>query len=215
MPDKPSPTELGELTVHRLTGQEPFRLDDKLLDATVLQFWQWSSSDLVGNALRGVLAEYIVGLALGCVEGARQEWGAIDLKWTPPGGKKEFQIEVKSAAYVQTWEQTKLSGISFDIAAKQSSDSKANSNQAKSQANRRRAADVYVFCLLHNDRKATVQPLDLEQWSFFVVPTHCINAEWKQQKRVSLGPLERLHGPAFGFMDLHDRVLAAVSSVPS
>jgi hypothetical protein len=59
----------------------------------------------VSNATRGVLAEYIVGLALRCIDGrARAEWDASDLR-TQEGDS----VESKSAAYVQTWKQWKLS----------------------------------------------------------------------------------------------------------
>ncbi len=65
----------------------------------------------MSNTTRGVLAEYIVGLALRCIDGgARAEWDASDLR-TQEGDS----VEVKSAAYVQTWKQWKLSKIVFSI----------------------------------------------------------------------------------------------------
>lgn len=54
-----------------------------------------SGGETLDNALRGVLAEYLVGLALGGPErDARVEWDAYDL--TGPDGVK---IEVKSARH--------------------------------------------------------------------------------------------------------------------
>ena len=35
----------------------------------------------------------------------------------------------------------------------------------------RRHAQVYVFALLARTDKATVDPLDLDQWAFYVLPT--------------------------------------------
>ena len=148
---KPVPTNLGKLEIHRKTGQETFRLEDKRLDATLLEFWQWSSSDLVGNALRGVLAEYIVGLALGCLNKVREEWDAVDLEWKTEKDRT-IRIEVKSAAYLQSWKQEELSSISFDIAPKRSWDAKTNVIAADAL----RSSDVYVFCLLHHENKSTV-----------------------------------------------------------
>lgn len=64
-------------------------------------------SDLVSNATRCRLAEYIVARALGIsTAGVRDEWAAYDLI-TPDG----IRIEVKSAAYLQSWRQTALSKV--------------------------------------------------------------------------------------------------------
>ncbi|MDG2305284.1 MAG: hypothetical protein P8R42_11640 [Candidatus Binatia bacterium] len=84
------------------------------LDLRLIDFWRWFNSDLVSNTARGILAELLVGSTLGCADGVRQEWAAWDLK-TPTA----VTVEVKSAAYIQTWHQDRLSTISFDIAPKQ------------------------------------------------------------------------------------------------
>lgn len=63
----------------RKTGSELFTDGPQELAAGVLSFWQWSASDLVSNTMRGVLAEYIVALALGIEQGMRREWDAYDL----------------------------------------------------------------------------------------------------------------------------------------
>jgi hypothetical protein len=62
---------LGRIQPMRLDPKQLFRDADRLLDFDVLSFWQWSWSDLVSNATRGVLAEYLVaracrGRAFGC-----------------------------------------------------------------------------------------------------------------------------------------------------
>src|SRR3954470_7577953 len=94
----------------RRSGNETFHGSAGRTDRVLLDFWRWASSDLLSNATRGVLAEYIVGLALGCAGGTRREWDAADL--ITDGG---IRIEVKSAAYLQTWTQAALSKISFGI----------------------------------------------------------------------------------------------------
>lgn len=40
------------------TGKEPFLFNGNELLINVLSFWQWSTSELLGNALRGILAEF-------------------------------------------------------------------------------------------------------------------------------------------------------------
>ena len=96
------------LEVKRKTGEDPFHIEGKPLDQNLLSFWQWSGSDLVGNTMRGVLAEYIVSSALGESHGHREEWDAYDIET-----KEGIKIEVKSAAYIQTWAQNKPSNYSI------------------------------------------------------------------------------------------------------
>jgi hypothetical protein len=62
---------LDALTVTPKTGDDRFTHQGQDIGANLLGFWRWACSDLVGNVMRGVLAEYIVGLALECVNGAR------------------------------------------------------------------------------------------------------------------------------------------------
>jgi hypothetical protein len=51
--------ELPQLSIEKRTDDEPFSLNGQPLGITLREFWQWSSSDLVDNTLRGILAEYI------------------------------------------------------------------------------------------------------------------------------------------------------------
>ena len=60
--------ELKELEITKRSGNEKFQNGSNNLDFNLLSFWQWSSSDVVSNATRGILAEYIVGKALGCIK---------------------------------------------------------------------------------------------------------------------------------------------------
>ena len=100
---------LGRLKVPRKTGTEQFHHNGVGLGFDLLDFWQWSASNLVDNAARGAVAEYLVARALGIASnGIREGWAPFDL--TTASGVK---VEVKSAAYVQSWHQTKLSNITF------------------------------------------------------------------------------------------------------
>lgn len=134
------------------------------------EFWGWYASDLLGNLLRGVLAEYLVGKALGCdLSGIRVEWDSYDLT-TPQG----LRIEVKSSGYLQSWSNEGPSTIRFDIAERQSGP---------------RAADLYVFCVFTCLDPLIANPLDTRQWDFYVASTERINAELKNQKSIGLEPL--------------------------
>ncbi len=147
-------------------------------------FWKWAYSDFLSNSLRGVLAEYIVANAIGHIDKPRIEWDAYDLI-TENG----LKIEVKSSAYLQSWQQKKLSPIRFDIANKLAWDEK--NNEFAFQATR--SADIYVFCVFTTTDKSHANPLDLSQWFFMLCPTSTLTQKFGNQKSVSLSNLEK-HG---------------------
>ena len=65
---------------HRKTGTEPFLTSGTHSRASLLDFWQWAYSDLLGNPNRGRLAEFIVARALGLgLSEVRTEWDVCDL----------------------------------------------------------------------------------------------------------------------------------------
>ena len=192
---------LGRLTIMRKTGQEPFHFNGQPLEVNLLGFWQWSVSDLVSNATRGRVAEYIVAQALGlATSGVRDEWAAIDLQ-TPSG----IKIEVKSAAYVQSWHQVRLSQIMFVVPKTRTWD--ANTNIQSREA--RRQADVYVFALLAHTDKTTIDPLNVNQWQFYVLPTTILDARTRSQHSITLKSLKRLCGDAVCFTELSTAIAKA------
>lgn len=192
------PNNLIRLTCELKTGCERFRAGDKDLDFGLYDFWRWSMSDLVSNATRGRLAEFIVAKALSIsTNTVRDEWGAYDL--IMPEGIK---IEVKSAAYIQSWHQAKLSAIGFRTPKTLAGDPQTNrqDNQAKRQAH------VYVFALLSHQEKATIDPLNIRQWKFFVVPTAILDARERSQHSITLGTLEKLAGGGVPYQELRASV---------
>ncbi len=170
----------AQLKIVRKTGAERFHYDNIPIASTLLDFWSWSASDLVNNTIRGVLAEYIVASALGLAHDIRIEWDAFDLV-TASGVK----IEVKSAAYLQSWYHHKLSAIRFGIRPTRAWD--ATTNELSTDARRR--ADVYVFCLLAHQNKETLDPLNLSQWQFFILKASILNNLLPTQKSLSLSAL--------------------------
>lgn len=135
---------LARLTVRRKSGQELFQLKNRDIGADLMTFWQWSASDLVDNTMRGVLAEFIVAKALGLVgDKPRESWAKFDLQTS--GGLK---VEVKSAAYLQSWAQQRLSRIAFSYRATRGFDADTN----KTEDVPLRHADVYVFALLKHQK---------------------------------------------------------------
>ena len=58
------------------TGTEPFRSGSQVLQATVLDYWRWSGSDLMNSRERSILGEFLVAMALGLEKEPRLEWNA-------------------------------------------------------------------------------------------------------------------------------------------
>jgi hypothetical protein len=174
---------LPPLVVSRRTGREPFHDGPTPLDFDLLSFWQWSASDLMSNVLRGRLAEFRVARALGIANGVRVEWAAFDLRTL--GGTT---IEVKSAAYIQSWTQRKLSTIIFDIAPTRFWDETTNLLAAEA----RRQAGLYVFALLAHRDKASIDAMNVAQWEFFVLPAAVLDTRLPRQRQVGLKTLLKL-----------------------
>jgi hypothetical protein len=166
----------------------------------LLDFWCWSVSDLLSNATRGRFAEFIVGTAIGInSENLRDEWDAYDLI-TDDG----IKIEVKSAAYIQSWDQKRFSTISFSIKPTKYWDAETNiyRNEPK------RHADVYVFCLLKHKDKNTINPLKMEQWDFYVLPTYRLDNYQRSQSSITINSLEKLTNPK-KYSELKDEITKA------
>jgi hypothetical protein len=170
----------------RYDGNECLTVNGETTPHSVLDFWRWSSSDLLGNTMRGVLAEYIVGTAFGIHKDVRIEWAEYDLLT-----REGLKLEIKSAAYLQSWSQKRLSRISFGIEPKKP---QASLLGQTTEILLRRHADVYIFCLLHHRDMLTVNPLNLDQWTFYCLATKKIETECRDQKRLALSRLQSL-GP--------------------
>jgi hypothetical protein len=175
---------LNKLQATIKSGREHLTLDDKQLSFTLLDFWRWSVSDILSNATRGRFAEFIVAAAMNMDQTLlRDEWSAYDLE-SPDG----IKIEVKSAAYIQSWFQRNLSKISFSIKPSLHWDSLTNTQSLE----KKRHADVYVFCLLHHDDKLTVDPLNMNHWEFYVLGTNEIDDYPRSQHSITLKSLQGL-----------------------
>jgi hypothetical protein len=180
MPETPAHPPLQ---VQTKTGQERFRHQAQELPITLSDFWSWAASDLVSNAWRGILAEFIVASALDLAKGLRREWAACDLI-TDSGVK----VEVKSSAYLQTWSQRSFSKIVFSIGPTHYWDEQ----NGPLDPEKKRQADVYVFCLLKTKDINILNPLDLDQWEFFLVPTSVLNGRLNRQNSLTLAGLVKL-----------------------
>jgi hypothetical protein len=146
------------------------------LDAFLL----WNSGNLMENRTREAYAEWLVHQALGLDPGNhRTEWAAVDVTFG------SITLEVKSAAFVQSWSQERPSTISFPI--------------------EQRAATAYVFCLLAEEDRELVDPQNVSQWLFWVVPTAKLHVD---RRSIGLQPLIRTHGEGLRYEELASRIEA-------
>ena len=179
------------------TGKDRLTFQGRKLEYNLLDFWRWSVSDILSNATRGRFAEFIVGTSIGLnPENIRDEWGAYDL--TSEDGIK---IEIKSAAYIQSWNQKKYSLVSFSIRPSKYWDAETNIQQGYPK----RHADIYVFCLLKHKDKSTVDPLKMEQWEFYVLPTFTLDNYERSQSSITLTSLRKLTEPK-EYIDLNREI---------
>jgi len=175
---------LDRIEIEQKTGSESLSLNKNDMGIKLIDFWKWSVSDLVSNATRGRFAEFIVATALNVdLTRIRDEWSAYDLE-SPEG----IKVEVKSSAYLQSWFQKELSGIYFNIKKTR----KWNEKTGKYSETPSREADIYVFCLLNHKDKTTVEPLNLDQWEFFVLSTPEIDNCKYIDKSITLKTLQKL-----------------------
>lgn len=196
------PAYHGPLVPTPKTGEEPIRDEHGAVRGDLLGFWRWAYSQTLDNALRGVLAEYLVALALGGPDReARVEWDAYDL--TSTDGVK---VEVKSTAYLQSWAQERKSTLAFSIPETSAWDP-ATGTYATERA---RQADVYVFCVFTAVDPDTADPLDMAQWDFYVAPTARVNGVLGGQKTATLSSLtQRVAPEKVTFTGLADAVRRA------
>lgn len=180
-------SSLSELPAQLKTGQEFLTYGNQNLKLKLIDFWRWSVSDIVSNATRGRFAEFIVAAALESDFAAvRDEWSAYDLIYAD-----KIKIEVKSAAFLQSWSQKDFSKISFSIRPTKHWDRLTN-KQAEFAA---RQADIYVFCLLKHKDKSTLNPLNLDQWEFYVLSTEALNNYKRSKVCITLNSLQKLTAP--------------------
>jgi hypothetical protein len=122
-------------------------------------------SPLVSNIYRWLVAEIIVGAALG------PEWELCSGDWCgwdfehPTG----LRLEVKQSAARQTWTGTRKATVPiFDIRTRT-----GYFDRADWVADPRRFAHIYVFAH-HPIMDASADHRDPSQWRFHVVPTNCL-----------------------------------------
>ncbi len=110
---------------------------------------------------------------------------------------------MKSAAYLQAWEQARLSSITFGgLRARTWSPIDGYSTDGSYNA------DGYVFALHTAKEHARYDALDVDQWSFWVLPAASIAATGQRSIRLSV--VEEMAGPPVTYAGLADRIRQVV-----
>jgi hypothetical protein len=165
---------------------------------TLLDFWKWAYSDLIGNTERGTVAEFIVAMACKVDNSVRVSWDSYDLTL-----KNGIKVEVKSSAYLQTWKQKRFSKPVFNISKTKCWD--ALNNEYGSEI--KRHADIYVFALLAHQDKESLNPLDVRQWEFYVIDTETLNYEVQNSKTITINRLSQIGAKSATYENLHEIIL--------
>lgn len=178
------------------SGSENISFEGSSVGYLLRDYWAWGFSDLLNNTLRGSFCEFIVSSALGIdLSGTTNaDWAPYDItfpySWHSGDRVHDIvRIEVKSCAYLQSWEQKRPSNIIFSIRPTHGWEPLTGySSEA------RRQSDLYVFCLYTVKDRCLADPLKLEGWVFYIVPTRKLDEVCGGQKTLSFSALKAL-GP--------------------
>jgi hypothetical protein len=181
-----------------LIGEDPFV--GMPGDARVQDFWQFALGDLRMNNARGYLAEFLVGKALGIAPLIRIEWDSFDLLFG------DITVEVKSSAFLQAWEQPRISRLSFSGLQGTRYHPRALMG-GEDPLGRRYNAMIYVFCVQTAMTRADYNPLDVSQWEFHVVQRSALAAIGLQS--IGIGRVRKLSEGSTAWADLAAKVTEA------
>lgn len=165
-----------------LTGFEPFTISSHPSGFALIDFWQFQFSNIWD--LQDQIAEFIVAQALEIKEPHNKNgWTLWDITY------KGMRVEVKETAYYHSWrtDGNYSTQRSFSI-------TKAFSRYKDSTSEYCRQNDIYVFCLNTGKTKEESNPLDLDHWRFWVVPTETINHACGNNKTITLSRLQKITG---------------------
>lgn len=211
-------TEIVDNTVVLLNGTEVFTLKDEKAGFNVLDFWRFQFSNL--SDIQGRVGEFLVAMALKKeTPDNNNGWTLWDINY------REKRIEVKTTAYYQPWRYSKVY-----IKQRWEKDTKLEDNQEHNYSEQRtfgitksrdpkdnefkRMNDIYVFVLNKGKNKEDADPLKLENWEFYIIPTFIIDKECRNNKTISLGKVKKLIKQVPSFSDglSYDKIKDAVDN---
>ena len=201
-----------------MDGSEPFEFRGAPLPSSVKDFWAWSMSRLIADGPRGDLAEFIVNTALGMdMTEPKRGWGECDIVY--PHGGKPVRIEVKCSTLLQAWERPSPPKPVFSIAKTLNCDIEDTGDGyryiGRDGSPPKRRSDIYVFCLFAEEDRSRANPMVLDHWRFYVVPTAAIDEQLGDQRKISLLGLSRIGAIECSYDEIRptvDRIAAGIGT---
>ena len=172
-----------------LSGTEEFTLKGENAGFNVLDLWRFQFSNLPD--MEGRVGEFIVAMALKKEKPDNNNgWTYWDIDYR---GKR---IEVKTTSYYKpyrgdnNYSEVRTFGIQKAYPNEDgSAQIYSNVNKTKEKV---RNNDIYVFVLNNGKTKKDSDPLKLENWEFYVIPTVFIDEEFGDNKTISLSKVKKL-----------------------
>ena len=202
-------TGMVEAQRKKNTQYRAYEADDQFvyqgnLEFSVQDYWHFMYSQLGGQSPQ--IAEFLVARALGVEKAENVDyWSAYDMSY------RGRRIEVKETEYIHPWNKKRVSQVrNFSIAPSNNEYWRSGLNLYPDKKLARQS-DVYVFCLNTNQDLQNRDPLNLEHWEFYIVPTYMIDqyAEKRKnpgQKNISLSAVKKLAGSSVSFPEIRARV---------
>lgn len=178
--------ELNNERVDLLNGKEEFTNNGIPIGLSIIDFWQFQYSNIWD--MQEYIAEFLIAKSLDLKTPQNcNGWTLWDILY------RDYRIEIKSSAYYHSWRSDgKISKKRvFNI-------TKAFSRYKDSTSEYKRQNDVYIFCLNIGHTKDESNPLHLENWQFYIIPTKTINEICKDNKTISLGQIQKITGSSIG-----------------
>jgi len=195
-------TTSGVLQVRPTTNPTDITFSGSLLNlqrSTLSDFWNWAFSDLCDDDIKGIFAEWMVGVLLGGRSLRRVSWADCDIALLTK------RIEVKSTAIWQSWKLVNPDGTRMDpfpppheIDPRRIRFSGLKARTAERVVRpdevKQFKADIYVFCLHNQTDPAAWDAWNLDQWEFYVMEQRELIAQ-KIKGSISLAGLRKLRPP--------------------
>lgn len=187
---------MDTLSNNLLSGSESFTISNQPAGFSVIDFWRFQFSNIWD--IQDQIAEFIVACALGQTEPYNKNgWTLWDINY------KGRRIEAKETAYFHSWrsDEKVSKQRTFNI-------NKAHSSYKVRTSESKRQNDIYVFCLNTGETREESNPLILDHWRFWVIPTETINRVCGNNKSVTFSRIQKLTGLKNGIG--YDEIRAAV-----
>ncbi|MBR1584443.1 MAG: hypothetical protein IJ662_02760 [Clostridia bacterium] len=177
---------------------------------SVLDYWRFQYGQLMNQ--QEYIAEFLVSKALGIRKAENVSfWTGYDLSYCAK------RIEVKSSVYVHPWNKKRTSKVrTFSIAP--SSNLYWSGKKDENGKKLARQNEIYVFCLNTNRDINNADPLIIDDWDFYVIPTFVIDEMCSKygnpnQKTISLGVVRKLSDGSVKWDQLHEKINEAIDRV--